>query len=202
VVGDLGLQAIPATYHTFGVDGSVGLRQAVDNPGNTALPELDNRLAVLDALANDSSDHLPVLQEYQVVTPPPVPPGPGTAVETAALSPGAFPPHAAPVPPPQGTVGSTDLARFLALDHVSVGETSSAERLTAGRHLAEGDGVLPGVGERGPDQGVEPGREPTGKAVERTARNLGRLVVPGGAAGFWEPLLEIGAIRVADAVDR
>jgi hypothetical protein len=69
VVGDFGLQAVPSTYHTFGVDGSVALRHAVDDPSNTALPDLANRLDVLNALANDTSDHLPVLQLYQIVTP-------------------------------------------------------------------------------------------------------------------------------------
>jgi hypothetical protein len=62
VIGDPGLQAVPSTYHTFGVDGSVGLHQAVDDPSNTALPDLDNRLDVLNALVNDTSDHLPVVQ--------------------------------------------------------------------------------------------------------------------------------------------
>jgi hypothetical protein len=67
VNGDIGLQAVPATYHTFGNDGSVPLHGAVDDPRNTALPELADRHDVFSALANDSSDHLPVLQDYRVV---------------------------------------------------------------------------------------------------------------------------------------
>jgi hypothetical protein len=48
---------------------------------------------------------------------------------------------------------------------------------------------------------------PTGKVVEMTAVNLdrvieGRIVEHGGAANLLEPLLEIGAIKVADPVDR
>jgi hypothetical protein len=203
VVGDYGLQALPATYHTFGVDGSVALRQAVDDPSNTALPELADRLAVLDALANDTSDHLPVLQEYQVVTPPG--PGPGTKGEPGALSPGASPPPAAPVLPPSSTAWST-VARSIAPDSVAVGETYHAERQTAGWHLAEGDGVIPGVQAQGPDPGTAPRRAPAGKAVEMTARDLGRvvgrrLVVPGGAAGLWEHLPDMETIQVTDAAD-
>jgi hypothetical protein len=68
VIGDNGLQALPATYHTVGNNGSVPLRQSVASPGNTALSELANQADVLDALANTTSDHLPVMQEYQIVT--------------------------------------------------------------------------------------------------------------------------------------
>jgi hypothetical protein len=69
VIGDYGLQALPWTYHSVGNNGSVPLRGSVDDPSNTALAELDNQWDVLNALANDSSDHLPVVQEYQIVTP-------------------------------------------------------------------------------------------------------------------------------------
>jgi hypothetical protein len=68
VIGDFGLQALPGTYHTFGNNGSVPLRQSVASPGNTALSELPNQADVLNALAYTTSDHLPVLQEYQIVT--------------------------------------------------------------------------------------------------------------------------------------
>src|SRR5262249_54145148 len=101
VIGDFGLQALPSTYHTFGIDGSVALHQSVDDPSNTALPELDNRFDVLDALANDSSDHLPVLQEYRIVTPPPIPPGPGGRNEQEALLPSASALLLAPALSPQ-----------------------------------------------------------------------------------------------------
>src|SRR5262249_23081274 len=105
VIGDFGLQALPSTYHTFGVDGSVALHQSVDDASNTALPELDNRLAVLDALANDTSDHLPVLQEYQIVTPPP--PGPGRRNEQETILPSASALLVAPAFSPQATAFSS-----------------------------------------------------------------------------------------------
>jgi hypothetical protein len=69
VVGDYGLQAMPWTYHSFGNNGSVALDGSVADPGNTALSELPNQADVLQALATACSDHIPVLQEYQIVTP-------------------------------------------------------------------------------------------------------------------------------------
>jgi hypothetical protein len=69
VIGDYGLQAMPWTYHSFGNNGSVPLHGSVDDPANTAFAELDNQWDVLHALARACSDHIPVLQEYQIVTP-------------------------------------------------------------------------------------------------------------------------------------
>jgi hypothetical protein len=69
--GGSGLQAEPATYHSLGNNGTVPLGQGVDYPGNTALSELPNQKDVLNALANDSSDHLPVVQTYQILSPGP-----------------------------------------------------------------------------------------------------------------------------------
>jgi hypothetical protein len=69
VIGDYGLQAMPWTYHSFGNNGSVSLCGSVEDPSNTALAELDNQWDVLHALARACSDHIPVLQEYQIVTP-------------------------------------------------------------------------------------------------------------------------------------
>jgi hypothetical protein len=63
------LEALPWTYHSFGNNGSVPLHGCVDDPSNTALAELDNQWEVLHALAHACSDHIPVLQEYQIVTP-------------------------------------------------------------------------------------------------------------------------------------
>jgi hypothetical protein len=80
--GGSGLQAEPATYHSLGNNGTVPLGQGVDYPGNTALSELPNQKDVLNALANDSSDHLPVVQTYQVVTP-----GPAHRVDALAICP-------------------------------------------------------------------------------------------------------------------
>jgi hypothetical protein len=91
VVGDFGLQAMPATYHTFGNNGSVPLRQSVASASNTALSELANQADVLFALANTTSDHLPVMQEYQIVTPS-GPAGRRKGNGRAGLVPGALTP--------------------------------------------------------------------------------------------------------------
>jgi len=82
VIGDYGLQAMPWTYHTFGNDGSVPLHQPADYPYSTALSELDNQADVLYALAHQASDHLPVMQEYQIVAPS----RPGTSGEWGVRS--------------------------------------------------------------------------------------------------------------------
>ena len=179
VIGDFGLQALPSTYHTFGVDGSVALHHSVDDASNTALPELDNRLAVLDALANDTSDHLPVLQEYQIVTAPPL--------------------------PPQGTAFLIALARLGAPDtrdvHPEIGDSIG---LSGARQPVFGVGLTAADLQR---RGVSLGQEPTGEAIEKTAGSRGRvgvsyLVEQGGAIALLEPLLEVGAIKAADPVDR
>jgi predicted ester cyclase len=59
---------------------------------------------------------------------------------------------------------------------------------------------------RGTHEGVWLGMRPTGKKVEMTGVNIDRvvdglIVEHSGAANTLEPLLEIGAIRVADPVD-
>jgi predicted ester cyclase len=56
---------------------------------------------------------------------------------------------------------------------------------------------------RGTHKGVWLGMRPTGKKVEMTAVNIDRvfgglIVEHGGAANVFEPLLEIGAIKIAD----
>jgi hypothetical protein len=101
VVGDFGLQALPATYHTFGNNGSVPLRGSVASAGNTALSELANQADVLYALANTTSDHLPVMQEYQIVTPS-SPSGHGKGHGRAGLVPGV------PTPVLQGRAFAAD----------------------------------------------------------------------------------------------
>lgn len=60
-----GLSYISGSYHTFGNNGTHPLNGNIDDPSNTALPGLPNRTAVLTALAT-SSDHLPVVVDYQV----------------------------------------------------------------------------------------------------------------------------------------
>jgi hypothetical protein len=69
VVDGYGLQALPWTYHSFGNNGSIPIGDTVADPNNTALAELPNQADVLAALATACSDHIPVLQEYQIVTP-------------------------------------------------------------------------------------------------------------------------------------
>jgi predicted ester cyclase len=95
-----------------------------------------------------------------------------------------------------------------AKQHVlGVRQTYPDLRLTVEQQIAEGDWVVTRVTARGTHRGVWLGMTPTGKAVEMTAVNLdrvvdGRIVEHGGAANLLEPLLEIGAIKVADPVDR
>jgi hypothetical protein len=58
----------------------VPLDQGVDDPTNTALADLPNRLAVLHDLARVCSDHLPVVQQYRIAQPP----GPATHFRVTA----------------------------------------------------------------------------------------------------------------------
>jgi predicted ester cyclase len=79
-------------------------------------------------------------------------------------------------------------------------------RITVDRQIAEGDWVVSQVSARGTHEGVWLGMRPTGKVLEMTAVNVDRvvdglIVEHGGAANMLEPLLEAGAIRVADPVE-
>ena len=79
--------------------------------------------------------------------------------------------------------------------------------LTVEQQIAEGEWVVTCVTARGTHQGVWLGMRPTGKKVEMTGVNVdrvidGRILEHGGAANLLEPLLEIGAIRIADPIDR
>ena len=91
-----------------------------------------------------------------------------------------------------------------AKEHViGVRETYPDLHLTVEQQIAEGEWVVTRVTARGTHQGVWLGMTPTGKKVEMTAVNIdrvvdGRIVEHGGAANLLEPLLGIGAIRVAD----
>ncbi len=91
-----------------------------------------------------------------------------------------------------------------AKEHViGVRETYPDLHLTVEQQIAEGEWVVTRVTARGTHQGVWLGMRPTGKKVEMTAVNIdrvvdGRIVEHGGAANLLEPLLGIGAIRVAD----
>jgi predicted ester cyclase len=77
--------------------------------------------------------------------------------------------------------------------------------LTIEQQIAEDDWVVSVVTARGTHRGVWMGMKPTNKPVEMTVVNIdrvldGRIVEHGGAANLLDPLLKIGAIRVADPV--
>jgi predicted ester cyclase len=79
-------------------------------------------------------------------------------------------------------------------------------RITVEQQIAEGEWVVSRVTVRGTHEGVWLGMRPTGKVLEMTGVNVDRvvrglIVEHGGAANLLEPLLEAGAIRVADPVD-
>lgn len=92
-------------------------------------------------------------------------------------------------------------------DHVlGVRETYPDLHLTIEQQIAEGEWVVTRVTARGTHLGVWLGIRPTGQRLEMTAVNIdrvidGRIVEHGGAANLFEPLLQIGAIRIADPVD-
>jgi len=66
----VGLDYIAGTYHSFGNNGTVAINGSINAASNTALPGLANRLQLLDLLTT-VSDHLPVVADYRIVTPPP-----------------------------------------------------------------------------------------------------------------------------------
>jgi len=94
-----------------------------------------------------------------------------------------------------------------AAEHVrGVRRTYPDLRLTVEQQIAEGEWVVTRITARGTHAGVWLGMTPTGKRVEMTAVNIdrvvnGRIVEHGGAADLLLPLLEIGAVRVAQPVD-
>ena len=94
-----------------------------------------------------------------------------------------------------------------AREHVLGVRTTYPDLLVTVEHqIAEGDWVVSRVTARGTHEGVWLGMRPTGKSLEMTAVNVDRvvdglIVEHGGAANMLEPLLEAGAIRVADPVD-
>jgi predicted ester cyclase len=80
-------------------------------------------------------------------------------------------------------------------------------RVTVEQQVAEGEWIVSRVTARGTHEGVWLGMRPTGRVLEMTGVNVDRvvgglIVEHGGAANLLEPLLEAGAIRVADPVDR
>jgi len=65
----VGLDYVNSTYHAFGNNGSVAMNGSINAASSTALPSLPNRTTVLDLLTT-VSDHLPVVADYQIITPP------------------------------------------------------------------------------------------------------------------------------------
>lgn len=94
-----------------------------------------------------------------------------------------------------------------AKEHVlGVRNTYPDLHLTVEQQIAEDEWVVTRVTARGTHKGVWLGMKPTGKKVKMTAVNIDRvvdglLVEHGGAANLLEPLLEIGALRIADPID-
>ncbi len=74
-----GLDYLPGSYHTFGNNGSVRLSGSINDPSNTALPDLPNRGTVLDLLTT-VADHLPVVADYMIEN------GSAPAVRTGRLA--------------------------------------------------------------------------------------------------------------------
>jgi predicted ester cyclase len=94
-----------------------------------------------------------------------------------------------------------------AREHVlGVRRTYPDFHLTVEQQIAEGEWVATRVTARGTHEGPWLGMRPTGERLEMTVVNIdrvvgGRIVEHGGAADLLEPLLRIGAIRIADPVD-
>lgn len=70
VLNENGLQLVPNTYTVFGNNGTTAYGGATNAAGNTALGDLANRTAVLNALTT-ATDHLPVVADYAIVVPEP-----------------------------------------------------------------------------------------------------------------------------------
>ena len=89
-----------------------------------------------------------------------------------------------------------------AKEHIlGVRQTYPDLTLTVEQQIAEGDWVATCITARGTHKGSWLGMKPTGKAVAFTGVNInkvvdGRIFEHGGAANLFEPLLEIGAIRI------
>jgi hypothetical protein len=151
--GGSGLQDQPATYHTFGIDGSVPLYHPVDDPANDTLADLPNRLDVLYALGHACSDHLPVLQNYQVV------PAPGPSPHRKGMAPaplwlGTLPSAPATLAAPLPDGGVAAASGWLAVNGAGVIE--SATRLP-GRVVVGTDAPRDGSGDQQAGQGLDQG---------------------------------------------
>ncbi len=91
---------------------------------------------------------------------------------------------------------------------LGVRETYPDGHLTVEQQIAEGEWVVTRVTMRGTHAGgAWLGMTPTGKKVEMAGVNVDRvvdglIVEHGGAANLLEPLLDIGAIRIAEPIKR
>jgi len=79
-------------------------------------------------------------------------------------------------------------------------------QLVVERQIAEGEWVVSVVTGRGTHRGVWLGMKPTNKPVQITAVNVdrivdGRILEHRGAANLLLPLMEIGAVKVADPIE-
>ena len=88
---------------------------------------------------------------------------------------------------------------------LGVHRTYSGFHLAVGQQIAEGEWVVTRVTASGTHAGVWLGMKPTGKQIRISGVNIdrvvdGRIVEHGGAANLLGPLLEIGAIKIADPV--
>ncbi len=95
-----------------------------------------------------------------------------------------------------------------AKEHVlGVRQTYPDLHLTVEQQIGEGKWVVSRVTMRGTHRGEWLGIKPTGKVLEVSAVNIdkvvaGRIVEHSGAANLLGPLLEAGAVKVADGPDR
>lgn len=69
VLNQYGVRLVPGTYTVFGNNGSTSFGSSIYSQVSTALPDLSNRLQVLQLLTT-VSDHLPVVADYEVVFAP------------------------------------------------------------------------------------------------------------------------------------
>ena len=89
-----------------------------------------------------------------------------------------------------------------ATEHIlGVRQTYPDLTLTVEQQIGEGEWVATCITARGTHTGSWLGIKPTGKTVAFTGVNInkvvnGRIAEHGGAANIFEPLLEIGAIRI------
>lgn len=95
-----------------------------------------------------------------------------------------------------------------AKEHIrGVRQTYPDLTVTVGQQIAEGEYVATCITARGTHQGVWLGIKPTNKVVTYTGVNIdrvveGRITEHSGAANLLGPLLEIGAVRAADADEK